>query len=628
MYIKAAIIVITFCGLCAPASATNSTIDIFPPPPEPEPIEVVELPLPPVAPNNDVGSCTPQVNPRRTGCIGVSPALSGGSFLPSGNHVVATVNFTGAPAAPDPASIYTGMQMILVSTNGTAFPNGDLWKCITCGTPGANKVGTTLLKEYPQTFKDGQRVMAADNIVDCSPAQLNSPQCTPDKVRIYPIRWNTEPDGSGPGGAIRELRIHPDNVHIGFSSFAIQDTVLGQFAYIGRLQFNPSPTTGAPLTARYDVVNVTKLFNPNSPQPISVNGSQLFINASAISIGELRGFTGSGKEVLYVGYPAESSNIDIFAADLTTGAVRRITQHPEYVDPIDVSTDDRWAVILDTRGTNRQMWLSGMRGIPPITDLITTSLTSATRNNGQRRFFEPWLLDHAGDRGTYFGQKINEAGDGKPGSINDPNWNALADPRWSSDATKIMYYQRLVVPPACGGVNSLPCPNSTAQGGRIDRLMLATLTSRNRTSPQPVVPVPEIIPWGVAYTPGDSLPIRPKPPAGKYVLMGKARGTADVTIVGNRNAIQTIAVKYNAFSDDGINTLFGTENVTVASSYSVSRADWFSNITSVGATYSTKQTSKDGFHLEIDVLTNIFNANGTLTTTIDGNAYEQPANGT
>ena len=40
-------------------------------------------------------------------------------------------------AAPDPASIYTGVQLILLKISG-AFPNGDQWKCITCGVPAVS----------------------------------------------------------------------------------------------------------------------------------------------------------------------------------------------------------------------------------------------------------------------------------------------------------------------------------------------------------------------------------------------------------------------------------------------------------------------------------------------------------
>jgi hypothetical protein len=607
------------CTFAAPSPSTGHGIQ--PPPPSPEPIEIVELLLPPVAPTLEEGACALAINPRRTGCIAVDPSLQGGTFLPDGNHVIATVNFTGAPAAPDPASIYMGMQMIAVRTNGTTFPNGDPWKCLTCGVPDEYKEGSKELTEYPQAFKDGRRAMAANNIVDCGDAELTSPQCTPDKIHIYPIWWE--------GGSIRELRIHPDNVHLGFSSFTQQNGALGQYAYFGRIVFNPSPKVGEPLSPRYEVINVTRLFNPGAPQPVEVKGKRLVLNPDAIAVGELRGFSGTGKEITYVGAPIESSNIDVFAADLTTGKVRRLTQHPEYVDPLDISPDDQWAVILDTRGTDRQMWLSGMRGIPPVTDLITTSLTSATRNNGQRRFFVPWLIDYHGDRGSYFGQQINAAGDGTPGSIDDPNWNARADPRWSPDGTQITYYQYLVVPPACGGPNPLPCPVSTAPGGRTNRLMLATLTSRKPLPPQPIAQVPEFIPWGVPVKAGDPLPIRPAPAPGVYTLKGKVSGSARVEIIGDGTTIDTVAVRYNRFSDDGINTLRGWENVTVTRlSLSTSRADWYSDLWSTGETKSSKRTGRGGFHLEIDSLVNIFEANGTMVTTIDGVVYKPPANGT
>jgi hypothetical protein len=202
---------------------------------------------------------------------------------------------------------------------------------------------------------------------------------------------------------MRELRLHPDNVHLGFSSFTQLDGKLGQLGYFGKLEFNPVPTTGLPLTPRYDIVKVTTLFNPQAPQPISTQGQELIINTDAISVGELRGFSGRGNEFTYVGYPAESSNLDIFAVSLQSGKVCRITAHPEYIDPIDASPDGKWWAIMDTRGTDRQMFLAGMRNVPPITDLVTSSVTSATRNNGQRRFFVPYVIDNVGDRGSYYG---------------------------------------------------------------------------------------------------------------------------------------------------------------------------------------------------------------------------------
>lgn len=97
-----------------------------PPVPQPEPIAVTELPLPPVAPSNHSGACTKSINPHGTGCIGItSDTFQAGDFTPDGNHVLANVEFVGAPTAPDPASVYTGQQLIAVKVDGSLFPNGD-----------------------------------------------------------------------------------------------------------------------------------------------------------------------------------------------------------------------------------------------------------------------------------------------------------------------------------------------------------------------------------------------------------------------------------------------------------------------------------------------------------------------
>ncbi|KAF4545171.1 Six-bladed beta-propeller TolB-like protein [Lasiodiplodia theobromae] len=607
--------------------------EAIPPPPDPEPISVSELPLPPVTPSTDEGSCTPDINPRRTGCIAQTNGLiQSGSFLPDGNHVTAAVTFAGAPAAPDSASMYNGSQIVLVKTDGSAFPNGDAWKCITCGVPEENAVGRSETVDYPQTFSDGKRLLAGTNIIDCGDSYLNSTDCTPEKVHIYPIRWNVKSDGSGASGTLRELRIHPDDVHLGFNSFGqTAGGKLDQQTYFARLEFNPSPTTGTPLAPRYDLTDVNLLFNPNDTQPVSTSGSKLYINPTALTVGELRGFSGSGKEVTYIGYPAESCNIDVFAADLTTGAIRRLTSHPEYTDPVDISPDDAWTVAMDTRGSGRQMFMAGMRFVPPVVDMIATTAASSTRNNGARRFFQPYLIDRYGDRGDYFGQRVNAAGNGSGGAVNDPDWNGMADPRWSPDGTRIAFWQALAVPPACGGKNPNPCHDSTEPGGRTARLMLASLTSREPKPREKVAPVSDVVPWGTPYVPGEQPPSRFYPGEGTYTLEGKSSGSAEVVIAENSEgtAISNIVVTYKDFSDDGATFLNGAENVTVQNpSPTLEVVDWFSDLVQTGATNATKKTSPDGFHLSIDVMTNIFNANGTLTTTIDGQVWKQPANET
>jgi hypothetical protein len=115
----------------------------------------------------------------------LTPRLSNnqsGSFLPDGRHVLVFERFMGAPTAPNPASVYQGAQIILVSTDGSRFSSGDPWKCITCGVPAQNAVGGNPTHDYPQAFSDGKRVLAGTNIIDCSPYLLTDTQCTAERV--------------------------------------------------------------------------------------------------------------------------------------------------------------------------------------------------------------------------------------------------------------------------------------------------------------------------------------------------------------------------------------------------------------------------------------------------------------
>ncbi|ETS79838.1 hypothetical protein PFICI_07367 [Pestalotiopsis fici W106-1] len=150
----------------------------IPSPPSPEPIEISEVPMPPVVQGN--ASCSTSLNHRGTGCISQEPGLTGVSFMPDGHHLVVPMVFAGAPSAPDPASIYTGNQLVLLKIDGSTFSNGDTWKCITCGVPDENAVGSaTSILDYPQAFRDGKRVLAGTNIIECGDFLLAEDACTP-----------------------------------------------------------------------------------------------------------------------------------------------------------------------------------------------------------------------------------------------------------------------------------------------------------------------------------------------------------------------------------------------------------------------------------------------------------------
>jgi hypothetical protein len=420
-----------------------TTFEHIPPTPVTEPIEVIKPPLPPVSASKEPGTCTTALNPHRTGCIAQdgSSKFQPGDFTPDGKNVIATVTFVGAPAAlADPASIYEGVQLILIKADGVNFSNGDPWKCLTCGVPAGNLRGLDVKRDYPHVFRSGDKAIWGHNILDCDGEQLASEACTPDRIHIYPIYWPNTINESGPGGAPRELRMPPDDVDIGWSSFTNGG---GQYCYFGGLEFNGQPTTGETRVPRYDMVEVNLLVDPAGRAFITSNGTELQLHPDSITMGELRGFSGSGDEVLYIGAPTELTNIDLYAVHIETGVVRRLTSHPDYADPIAFSANDQWFVTQDTRAAERQIWMSGMRGVLPLIDIVATAVAASTRNNGPRRFFQPILIDRYGDRGSYFGQLVNAGGDGSNGSINDPNWNGRADPAFSLDSTRIVFIGKL-----------------------------------------------------------------------------------------------------------------------------------------------------------------------------------------
>ncbi|KAF3052367.1 hypothetical protein E8E11_010982 [Didymella keratinophila] len=597
----------------------------LPSPPVPESIEIVGLPLPPVASGREPGSCSFDINPRGTGCIArdlQKQKFQSGDFTTDGLHVIVNAEFVGAPTNPDPRSIYDGEQLILIKADGTNFDNGDSWKCLSCGVPADRARHLRPERDYPHVFRSGTKAIWGHNIVDCGNEQLGSEVCTPERIHIYPIYW------PGTNSTPREMRVHPDGTHIGWSSF----TAGGQFAYFGRLSFNAVPVDSGPNVPRYDLVDVNLLVNPTRSAPLTTNGTHLTINHDAIIIGELRGFSGSGDEITYIGYPTESTNIDLYAVHVETGVVRRLTSHPEYADPIAFSTDDEWFVTMDTRGSDRQMWMSGLRGISPLIDVIAVTAAASTRNNGARRFFQPILIDRYGDRGQYSSQQVNADGDGSNGAINDPNWNGRADPAFSLDGTKIAYWQALVSAPACGGRNPLECPMSTAQGGREYRVMLAELKDRKPVEPKSVYRVPDYLPWATKFKPGSLSSSPLSVPPGNYTLLGKVSGQAQVQFLGN-TSINRVVVNYTGYSDDEEFVLNGYEDVTVSvkpPKVWENTLNWYSDIvqTKFGIVTGTKRTCVDGFHLRIDAMTNVFNANGALTTTISDKKYKQPANGT
>lgn len=630
-------------------SYAGTTRTAPPPPPQPEPVLIEALPLPPTPPSDAEGACTRAINPRGTGCIAgtIDAIIEGPAYLWDGKHILLAIEFTGAPASPDPASIYSGPQVIAIKTDGGRFANGDPWKCITCGVPPANRKhanlrGATsggsareeLIMDHPQAFPGDRKMIAGTNVVDCGPYKLTDDACTSDHLHIYPIRWNASADGSGPGGSMRELRLNPDGAHLMWSHMNRTGVDIDQHGLVGRLVFNPSPRTGAPLAPRYELEDVAVLTNSDNPyfapfREDPKKPGRLIHNPVKGAIGEARGWTRDGKDAVGMGMP-ESGNVDMYVTSLTTGDSQRLTSTPGYADPILMSPDDQWFVVFDNRTVDRHMYYGAMQGVPPLTDLLTRMVMLSAQygyRNGMRRFFQPILIDRWGDRGDYVGQQLN-AGADTPGSPGDPNWNARADPAWSPDGTNIVYWQALVTTPDCGGANPLPCPVSSEPGGRHSRLVIARLPSRK---PLPLgrklAPRPIAVPWGTPYKPGDPMPQRyPFAPAGKFTMPGRVGGSAQVEIrKDERGHITFVSANYAGYTDDGGHIIDGTESAELIGSGGKARIVWHSDLRSSGRQTGTKKTSGPGGFV-VSLLGEPLE--GELVTTIDGKTYRPPRPGT
>jgi hypothetical protein len=275
---------------------------------------------------------------------------------------------------------------------------------------------------------------------------------------------------------------------------------------------------------------------------------RLFTQPFEAKFGTLRG----GRDWTLAGTPA-AGQYDVSALDLETGALRRMTHHPDHDEGIRFTRDEQWAVLHSARTDGRVEFL-GLLPRPAYIDWIAFSvhfvaiagapgdgLAPGGDPDERDCYVDPWLVDRWFERGSYLGQRLSVPADG---------WVSIEGNAggfgWSPDGTKIALIDRRW--------RGAPEPRET-------RLRVASLPSRAPIDPAdvvPIVPTPEPV-WAVRYEEW-----RVPDTAGVTVIPGKVSGSATI-----RNAMPSslqgeIEVVFDDYSDDGRDVLDGFERLRIA----------------------------------------------------------------
>lgn len=427
------------------------------------------------------------------------------------------------------SSTTTGTQLGIIKLDGSDF------RCLTCDTgliTGNLKVA--------QRFGDGQRMLVSGNnspnpkwnVLECSPSVLDCQSAV-----MLPIQLPPNPD---PTTGILQYRVP----HVTFDDqwFIWTEVRLrgpgGNLSAMGRLVRQSD---------HYEVQDTRVIAPPVTSLAIGTDSDlwRNFTQPFEAKEASMRG----GLDWVMAGTP-DAGHYDNFAIDLTNGAVRRMTRHPDHNEGISFSADEEWSIVSSARSDNRVGFL-GLLPRPPYVDWIAFSLhfvaiagapgdgLSPGGNSNERDcYLDPWMIDRWFERGDYIGQRLLRPANG---------WQSAAGGfEWSPDGTRLsiteLGWRRQNPPPLPG------------------RLRVFTLTNRDPIAPAAVVPVvatPDPT-WAVRYEDW----IVPNT-FGVTVIPGKASGTATISNDFANTLSGSARVDYVDYSDDGASTLTGFEEIRI-----------------------------------------------------------------
>ncbi len=473
------------------------------------------------------------------------------AFTPDGQHLVFVYT------APDVA----GSQVGTVALDGSAFT------CVTCsvgqvdlGKPFVSRDGRKVLVRTP-SGKGTPTTMYTYSVVECPDGVLRCPSPT-----IVPVELPGEAQGVL---QTRELRISPDGDHLAFT----QARPGGWTIVLGTLDRQADRYT----------VGALRLLNPRFEL-----GDASADWSAAGAFYEIKGFADDGTTVIYAATRDASLNFDDYAVDLTTGERRRLTSHPDWDEPLDVSPDGSSVVVGSSRGTHRIDGLS-LVPRPPLFDLVAYSQTARWLLSNEARdcVVRPWLLDARRPDTAQPGQELD-------GEAWAEGYGPRAIPTWRLDGTAIAFWEELQDP----GRAPASAPPT--------RLRVATLDDRRPVEPRPAATTPEPT-WAWRY---DEYPLSQR--TATQTVRGAAKGTAEIAFTGGF-VTGRYAVTYRGYSDDGEHVLDGTE--VFDSPMIVSDATYTVDLTVSGAHAGSM---KGGFTLTGKDL------QGEVTSVLDGQRTSWP----
>jgi Tol biopolymer transport system component len=378
------------------------------------------------------------------------------------------------------------------SAIAVARPDGTEARCLTCDSPGNNR--------RPIWLRDGKRILFSSNqvfrIVDVETRQLFEVEGI--RARQAPLEMDRWPIVSPDGRKICWTKVWPDGFRI-----VMGDLSAGE--------------------EKYRIENLRQVW----PPPIE-DEDDLQQWAQAYAWYENKSFTDGGRTLLFASSMGGSGNLDLFTLDLETKAIRRLTTHPEWDEGGEFSPDGRMFVFETTRA-HEVLSVGANVPIPTFLDYVLVQpFTRITLFGPYQAHHEVYLLDRAGDCGSYSGQRLSRTESG---------FAVRNGPHWSPDGTKVIW-------------------GEVSYDDDARRLRLLTFPDRSPQTSQPIVRTPD-----PAWAPLLS-DVRIRSPKIQTQLRGAHSGTVDLIhdgmiIKGNFSAT------YADYSDDGEHVLNGSIGIEI-----------------------------------------------------------------